>query len=162
GVVYSFLGETLEFPQPEAVVAIEYEHVGGAIGDSTPLIWTDALGAPPVANIVVVNGTSLFACGFAGSLTVSVPQPTFLRGDSNDDLQIDLSDAVTLLGRLFSGAPPGSCADADDANDDGAVDLSDAITLLAYSFSAGLPPPPPFPVCGPAVADLGCGSTSCP
>lgn len=68
----------------------------------------------------------------------------FVRGEANEDLRIDLSDAVFVLEYLFLGGKTPPCADAADVNDSGAVDLSDAVYLLSYLFLGGPPPPPPF------------------
>ena len=73
----------------------------------------------------------------------------FIRGDSNFDGVLNLSDAVMILELL--GTYEGlcyTCPDAADANDDGTVDLSDAITVLGYLFLGASPIPPPFPACG--------------
>ncbi|MCH2585048.1 MAG: hypothetical protein MK138_09795 [Planctomycetes bacterium] len=72
----------------------------------------------------------------------------FIRGDSNLDGQVDISDPVALLGILFLGNEAPGCADAQDANDSGEADISDAIFTLAYLFSGGRMPPPPFGECG--------------
>ena len=45
---------------------------------------------------------------------------TFIRGDSNDDDKVELSDPVRLLGYLFLGSEPPPCLDAADGNDSGA------------------------------------------
>ncbi len=67
----------------------------------------------------------------------------FLRGDSNEDGYVDLSDAVYTLGVLFGGKPMPVCPDAADTNDDGKVDLSDAVYLLSYLFKGGIAIPEP-------------------
>ena len=61
----------------------------------------------------------------------------FLRGDSNGDSRIDISDITKTLNYLFLGDSRPYCLDATDANDDGAVDLSDAIIELFYLFQGG-------------------------
>ncbi len=69
----------------------------------------------------------------------------FIRGDSNEDGEIDLSDAIFILRYLFQGGTMPNCLDSSDANDDGKIDLSDAVYLLNYLFQgSNLPPPPPF------------------
>jgi hypothetical protein len=72
-------------------------------------------------------------------------------GDSNQDGLLDISDAVSLLNRLFlSGQSPLPCDGSDvadggnglllDVNGDSAVDLSDAVAVLAFLFRRGAPP----------------------
>ena len=76
--------------------------------------------------------------------------PSFLRGDSNTDGEVDISDAIHTLSFLFLGTSQVPCEDAADANDDGTVDISDAISTLGFLF-LGMPPviPAPYPTRGP-------------
>jgi hypothetical protein len=74
---------------------------------------------------------------------------TFLRGDTDADGSLDISDAIHLLGHLFLGEEAPSCVDAADANDDAVLDLGDAVHLLQFLFLGGPPPGQPFPACGP-------------
>lgn len=89
----------------------------------------------------------------------------FLRGDANDDGNIDLSDAIKILLCKFVGEPCPECRDAMDANDDGRDDVSDAITILTFLFRGGNAPPTPGPeICGldPTPDDLpDCEYLSC-
>jgi hypothetical protein len=75
----------------------------------------------------------------------ALAQGSFLRGNSNGDVAVDISDAVYTLAFLFLGGPSPSCRDAADANDDGAIDISDAVYTLAFLFLGGPAPPPPGP-----------------
>ena len=75
-------------------------------------------------------------------LVLAVPvrapaQGHFLRGDSNHDREVDVSDAVFTLLYLFaeSEAPP--CLDALDIDDGGTIAITDAIALLGYAFTGG-------------------------
>src|SRR6266540_624370 len=97
----------------------------------------------------------------AGALLLTLSRPaelpadTFIRGDSNLDRTIDITDAVSLLGCLYLGQACASCEDASDANDDGSLDLSDAVYTLAFAFLGGVAPRPPHPAPGPdPTADL--------
>jgi hypothetical protein len=85
-------------------------------------------------------------------------------GDSNQDGELDLSDAVSLLLRLFGGgAGPLPCeGDATgeanrlvlDVNHDATIDVTDAIYILNYLFKDG-----PAPVAGNACIRVeGCPS----
>ncbi len=77
-------------------------------------------------------------------------EPNFVRGDSDVDTALSLSDVLRILGHLFLSDPPKlDCDDAADANDDGTVNLVDAVALLFYLFEGGEPPPEPFTICGP-------------
>ena len=81
----------------------------------------------------------------------------FIRGDVNGDSGIDISDAITVLGYLFTGGNI-DCEKAADSNDDGAVNVADGIQILGYLFSGTGDPPAPFPDCGvdPTMDSLGC------
>lgn len=73
----------------------------------------------------------------------------FVRGDSNADGTVDLSDALWTLGHLFLGEPETlGCAKAADTDGSGLVDISDAVALLGHLFLGRAAPPGPFPECG--------------
>lgn len=84
----------------------------------------------------------------------------FIRGDSNTDGEVDISDPIFTLGFLFLGNPTDlDCMDAADFNDDGDVDVSDAICILEFRFLGFCFPPPPVLQCGSDLTgddDLGC------
>jgi len=86
-------------------------------------------------------------------------EPAFLRGDSDSNGRLQLSDAVRTLGWMFLGQGFPGCMDAADTNDDGTVDISDPIAGLNYLFSGSAAPKPPFPDvgCDPTPDLLGCG-----
>ena len=75
-------------------------------------------------------------------------QSSFVRGDSNLDETVDISDGVATLGYLFLGGPALSCLDAADVDDSGEVLLNDAVYLFANLFSGGRAIPAPYPGCG--------------
>ena len=80
----------------------------------------------------------------------------FLRGDSNNDQAVDISDSINLLAHLFVDSDtPLTCLDAADANADGTVDLSDAISIFSYLFLGQGGIPLPYPECGQK-ENLGC------
>jgi hypothetical protein len=84
-------------------------------------------------------------------------EAAFIRGDTNGDRKLDISDPVALLGHLFLGGEL-RCVDAGDGNDDGALDITDAIFVLNHLFLGAPGPPPPFPERGrdPTEDPLGC------
>ena len=86
------------------------------------------------------------------------PRLVFLRGDSNQDGTVDISDPIFTLNGLFAGGPLPVCPDAADANDDGAVDLSDAVATLSSLFfgTGALPDPSSAPGFDPTGDELGC------
>ena len=85
----------------------------------------------------------------AGTGIADETRTVFLRGDSNGDSRMDVSDAIFTLGFLFSRLTSTDCPDALDSNDDGAVDISDAVTALAYLFLGSRFPDPGPRFCSP-------------
>jgi len=91
----------------------------------------------------------------------------FLRGDSNLDARVDVSDAVNTLNALFTGQSRLGCEDAADFNDDGSVNISDPTATLNFLFFRGSPAPAPGSRdCGvdptaDRLADCARGSTGC-
>ncbi len=80
--------------------------------------------------------------------------PDFLRGDSNNDGKVDLSDSILTLGCKFLGNACPPCRDASDSNDDGKDDISDPIYTLSFLFLGGPAPPDPGPRrCGPDLTE---------
>jgi hypothetical protein len=101
--------------------------------------------------LVVTTGEG--SCDYHSELiTILEPSPprlVFVRGDSNDDGHVDISDAVCVLNWLFLGAPESGCVAATNTNGDETADISDAVYLLGHLFLGGAAPVPPFPDCGP-------------
>jgi len=82
-----------------------------------------------------------------GTMTFTLLSPR-VPGDCNQDGTVDLSDAICILGVLFTGTPPlFPCGDGSpshpgnvaliDWQPDGTVDLSDGIALLQFLFIGG-------------------------
>ena len=72
----------------------------------------------------------------------------FVRGDSNHDGAVDISDAVYTLEWLFLGRETPGCVAATNTNGDEAVDISDPVSLLGFLFLGRPAPVDPFPDCG--------------
>lgn len=72
-----------------------------------------------------------------------------MRGDSNVDGRVNLSDAVTVLGFLFTGSPSHlDCRESADADGNDALQVTDPVRLLGHLFLGDPAPPRPFPGCG--------------
>ncbi len=124
-----------------------------------PLEFRNQVGTPPLNNVFVFRGVSIFPDLIPGEIRIEGgPEPVFLRGDFDSSTVLDLSDAAGIVNHLFKGAPGPSCADAGDADDTGKIDLSDAIIVLNHLFKGGPPPAPPYPDPGvdPTEDELGC------
>ena len=154
GVVYSFTGtQTLAFDTPLDVVSVTYETGGSMAGNETgataSLIWSNDLGSPPVANVMVVDGGSLDANLEDGSIALNpVVTLDFIRGDANSDARVNIADGVWIINELFLGGPANPCPISSDSNGDGSTDAGDAIYIFNYRFLDGPMPVAPFPSCG--------------
>ena len=82
--------------------------------------------------------------------------PRIVRGDSNSDGSINLTDGVTPLLYLFSGGDAPACMDSADANDTGAIEITDAIIIFGWLFTGGNAPAPPGPT-SPGYLSSDCG-----
>lgn len=77
----------------------------------------------------------------------------FVRGDCNNDGDLELGDAVTSLAYLFtSGEVPG-CIEACDFSGDSIIAIDDSISTLNYLFIGGPPPTAPYPQPEPATQE---------
>ncbi|MBI4602160.1 MAG: hypothetical protein HY721_09390 [Planctomycetes bacterium] len=153
--------------QESGILALRFQVKPAAPAGPTEVRFLDggsAPSSPPTRNVAVLFGKTadvtydvspLFVnalLGIVGDITV------FLRGDSNGDLDVDLSDAQATLTYLFVTGEPPHCLDAADANDDGTVDVTDPIFTLLYLFLGGRPLPPPSDSPGedPTPDGMGC------
>ncbi len=66
--------------------------------------------------------------------------PAYICGDANGDGAVDISDAVFLIGYIFSNGPAPDPLSAGDSNCDGSIDISDVVYLISYIFSGGPAP----------------------
>jgi hypothetical protein len=95
----------------------------------------------------------------SGLIRIVRDSRAFVRGDSNGDGAVDLSDPQLTLNNLFLGGPRPTCPDAADANDDGKVQISDPIATLMFLFLGNLtalPAPHGVPGEDPTPDNLGC------
>jgi len=65
---------------------------------------------------------------------------SYICGDGNADLCVDVSDVVYLIDHIFTGGQAPQPTEAGDANCDGTVDVDDAVYLINYIFSGGPDP----------------------
>ena len=99
--------------------------------------------------------------GYAVPIREGEPEPepgeNFVRGDTNGDGAINLTDGVVPLLFLFSGGAEPACMDAADANDTGAVEITDAIIIFSWLFTGGVAPAAPSPL-SPGYTAAECGA----
>ncbi len=139
-------------------------HIGGGgdMGDQYRFVgclddvalWDEALTAEQIQDVM--------ENGITGG---QPPAEVFVRGEANDDGQVNIADAIFILTFLFGGGEAPPCPDAADANDDGALNVADAIKLLGHLFGGEGPLPEPAGACGadPTGDSLeACNYTHCP
>jgi len=87
----------------------------------------------------------------------SATSPFFLRGDVNQDGQVDILDANGLLRFFYDKEYEPPCLESADVNNDGRVQFDDALQLISYVTHGLSPPALPFPACGRDPDELGSG-----
>jgi len=88
------------------------------------------------------------------------PSSVFIRGNSDAQGDVNITDAIFTLLFLFRGDTEPPCLDAADTDDSGVLDTTDAIALLSFLFLGEAQLPSPFPGCGIDETEdaLGCDS----
>jgi hypothetical protein len=163
------------YPEIQGAPAIEgLSGNAGAAGDvfrivgngfDEPGLRVEVCGSPAAATLLGDDRTlevAAPACSAFGPARVSVCtdfgcdvedagfyyERPFVRGNSNNDSGVDLSDGIFTLLFLFRGGVEPVCLRAADSDDSGTLDISDAVRIFNYLFLAGPAMPPPFPSCG--------------
>jgi hypothetical protein len=108
--------------------------------------------------LVLTNAAEAAARDDDGDGRIDDGDASFRRADVDANGDVELSDAVRLLGALFGSAASPTCWKSADADDDGHVDVTDGVSILLYLFHGGSAPPSPFGSCGsdPSGDPLGC------
>ncbi|HVR74585.1 MAG TPA: carboxypeptidase regulatory-like domain-containing protein [Planctomycetota bacterium] len=89
--------------------------------------------------------------GLLSSLVAAYPvaaQGVFVRGDCDQSLALNITDAVRFLDYLFLGGGEPPCLDACDVDNSESLQITDAIYLLGYLFLGGPEPHAPYPIEG--------------
>jgi len=89
-------------------------------------IFVDALGDASVPDVVSTTCWPVMA----------------LCGDVDDDIAINVGDAVYLIAYIFKGGPPPDPLNSGDENCDGRVNIADAVYVINFIFRNG-----PAPCC---------------
>lgn len=133
--------------------------VGGWSLSNEDLFWVVNADLDPTTELFVKKGYLLgvldlsrpgpdgmtFATRYDIASNALEPLRLFLRGDTNGDGELDLSDVINLLQFLFLRQVELACRDTGDADDNGELDISDVIRILGHLFLGQAPPPPPGP-----------------
>ena len=129
---------------------IEFQISPGSIdGSVATLTFVDGVESGiPITNLAAIDGPPVVPTLLTGSVTTDCSGPEFRRGDTNEDGETSISDAITLIEYLYLGGAASSCLRTGDTNADGALDISDVISLLIALFEGGASPPEPWLACG--------------
>lgn len=160
-VIYSNSLPRVALPPEEdsRVLAFHFQVDPGARpGTSTVLRFLDGAVPPggevPVENVLSIGGRSVLPgleaayVYLPGQVAIVGDVSVFVRGDSNGDGRVNISDPQNTLSYLFLGGSRPGCPDAADANDDGRVNVTDPIFMLQRMFLGGEALPPPADSCG--------------
>jgi len=140
--------DTIPIAVDDPILQIEYLiNQTAPVGSTIPIEFSNLLGSPPVQTVMVFDLIEVVPSTTPGTITVT--EPTFLRGDVDQSGSVSLIDGVLLCYRVSGLQPPGDCRDADDINDDELLTISDAVYLFQYMFVGGPSIPAPSGVCGP-------------
>jgi hypothetical protein len=149
---------------PQTTVRIGGRPLAGAtvvsprliVGSAPALAAGEPLG-PRTLELSDPRGGSSLAAAVVYVESPPPPEPRFVRGDANASGEVDLSDAVTILGYLFLGNPRSlACLDAANVDAGAEIDIADPIQLLGHLFLGAAPPVAPYPTCGNGVSTQGC------
>ncbi len=144
---------------PSGTQSASYQDTLVAKGGTPPYKWNIEAGNLPDGLQLdsltgVISGTPSVVDSFDFTVKVkdsSSPQKTdtqefyikiepIIRGDVNQNGEIDATDVTYLINYLFMGGPEPNPLESGDVNCDGAVDAVDVVYLINYLFISGPPP----------------------
>jgi len=108
------------------------------LGDTTP--------EPDEDFFVRITGFAAGIVEFGQSEVVITDDDGFvagLRGDANNDGQVNVTDVFYLINHLFANGPAPYSTCRGDVNTSAAVDVTDVFFLINYLFAGGAAPTPP-------------------
>jgi len=169
------------------ILNARYAIDAGATAAQTQVEITGDLGNPKVPVILDRSGFAQLPTGTATTTTVvrlsGEAAENFIRGDVNQNGQLDALDTILTVdhlfggGRLPAGAPArenclvilnynGSMARGERGIEDVRdIDISDMLGVVQFLFQNGAPPPAPWPQCGqpenPVSEDIACSASAC-
>jgi hypothetical protein len=125
---------------------------GAPQGATTQVAMVNNRDLSPILNIFTIDGFTRVPALTPSTVKIldaEQPHPAlFVRGNSDMQGKVDITDAILILNFLFLGGPAPACMDAADVDDSGRLDISDSISLLNFLFLGGTYPAVPYPAPG--------------
>ena len=121
-VTFSMLGRKIILPDNTSIPVYDLFGIDMPGGFNDTRHWD-------VYGVISMLGTAL---KFSPAEWVLYVEPTFLRGDVNDDGEVGIADVTTLIDYLLSGDATGVVLEAADCNEDNEVGIADVTTLIDY------------------------------
>ncbi len=90
--------------------------------------------------LVSIRATGVSGGSDTKDFTFRIEPQSFVKGDADGNGMVNISDAVYLIGYVFSGGSAPSPLLAGDADCNGIITVSDAVYLISYIFSGGPAP----------------------
>jgi hypothetical protein len=150
--VFNIVGRVLPSVTPGEIIT--FDPIDGPSGDG--------FGPHRLRNELTYRGDARFVSALPRVIPPNfniIPDVSiFIRGDTDADGQVTISDPLLTLTHLFLDSTLAVCLDAADGNDDGAVSISDPIVVLRFLFLGDYVLPRPYPDADfdPTDDELGC------
>jgi hypothetical protein len=141
-------------PAPDNIYGLEEPFTRLGVGDGYMILIEPLDPGPHTIRLhATLPGFTLSPVIYEFTVAECPDPASFRRGDVDGTGQVNITDAVAVLQRLFQGGARPSCEDAADTNDDGGINVSDPVYLLNHLFLSG----PVLPA--PGTASCGVDST---
>jgi hypothetical protein len=151
-----------EAAPPVGYIGMEYFYEFEGFGGAAPYSWRKIFGQIPYGltlngdTIGTIEGVPTWASEYVftmemtdagnpplkdtATFSITVTDPVYACGDANNDGDVNLSDAVTIVNFVFIGGPPPEPFLSGEVNCDSTVNVSDAVWILNYVFVGGSEP----------------------
>ncbi len=109
----------------------------GPVASGADCIGTHAWANPGNFNVMAKAKDTMGAeTGYSSIASIHLGVP----GDANNDTQVNVGDAVYIIGYVFRGGPAPPILPTADANCDGNINVGDAVFIISYVFRGGPEP----------------------
>jgi hypothetical protein len=123
------------FGQVEVNIDWNVSSAGGRTSSSAAYSLSGSFGQMAVGNVVAPNHGV-----YQGYWQVLGMPLYYLCGDVDSDNQVNVTDIVFLINRVFMMGPPPSSRESGDVDCNGRVGLSDVVYLIQFVFGQGAVP----------------------